>query len=312
MEKKRNGLLEVYRLFFCFWVMYHHNFFFVERDYDTFTVANLAVDFFFILSGFFLMRSMRKMKEESVFSGVKKLIFSRAKPVALTVAFIALFNLICSVLFIKENYFYTVFQIFRYWWYLLYLFVAIGAFYIVYRLIKSEKKYVTFLVLTVFAMVAFHYALEERGFFIYEFTFVARTIGCLALGMLISYIPEGKSKRVKLCIWIVSILIVSIAFLAYGKKNYLICLGIIALFAALIHFTSKIPIGGKFYEIIGQLSTRMYLYMSFITMLELMGLSNHRILFMVDLFLSILDLIMTNYRNKYLALKKQQSLRVKE
>ena len=44
MEKRRNGLLEIYRFILCFWPMYHHNFFFFTKG-DKFSLAELAVDF---------------------------------------------------------------------------------------------------------------------------------------------------------------------------------------------------------------------------------------------------------------------------
>jgi hypothetical protein len=77
----------------------------------------------------------------------------------------------------------------------------------------------------------------------------------------------------------------------------------IGLFAALVYFTYNVSIGGKFFDVLGRLSTRIYLYMAFITMLYILGLTDHRILFIVDVSLATMDLILTRYREKYLALK---------
>ena len=149
MKSKRNGLLEIYRFIICFWPLYYHNFFFWPRDNKTFTVAELSVDFFFILSGFFLMRIMRREKETPVFQGAWRIMFSRVKPMIFTMCFIAAFNFICVALFIKEDYYNTIHLCFMYWWYVLFLTIAIGVFYLVYRLLKSEKRFVAFLVVLI-------------------------------------------------------------------------------------------------------------------------------------------------------------------
>ena len=78
------------------------------------------------------------------------------------------------------------------------------------------------------------------------------------------------------------------------------------MFGALVYFSSHISLGGRAFDLIGKLSVRMYLYMSFVTMLEILGLVNNRILFVIDVTLAVLDLFVCYYRDKYLELKKQQ------
>ncbi len=155
MEKKRNGLLELYRLFFCFWVMHHHDFFFFKNK-GGFSDALLAVDFFFILSGFFLIRSMRKSQEAPSFVGMTKLVWSRLKPIAFSLCFVGAFNLTCIALFIREDVGGVFFKVFRYWWYVLYMLVSIGLFYLLYRLIKNEKIFAIVLAVIALSMGVFH------------------------------------------------------------------------------------------------------------------------------------------------------------
>ena len=300
--KNRNGLLDLYRIFFCFWAMYYHDFFFF-KDNGTFSLAQLTVDFFFILSGFFLIRSMRKHKDGSVWVGAKELLFSRIRPMFFTLCFIVSFNAVCMLLFVREGPFEVLFEIFCYWWYVLYLMLAIGLIYLLYRLVKNEKLFGVLLVVIAIAMGVFHYFLEEREFFIYEFTYVARTFGCLSIGMLISYIPRWKMKKFNVSILIVVLLIPTVLYFAYGEKVYLTRILMILLFAALVYFTSNISVEGKFFNFLGQLSMRMYLYMSFVSMLRVLGLTEHRVLFVVDLSLAVMDLMLSYYRKKYQALK---------
>ena len=310
MEKKRNGLLELYRLFFCFWVMHHHDFFFFENK-GGFTNAPLAVDFFFLLSGFFLLGSMRKSKEEKPFSSMVKLVWSRLKPISFAIIFCAIFNLICISLFIRSDLIDVLFEIFRYWWYVLYMSIAIGALYLLYRLVKKEKVFAIALAVIALCMGVFHYALEEKDFFIYEFTFGARAFGLLSLGMLLSYIPKFKTKVFNVNILFVLVLAAVLFYLAYNEKDYWISMGMIGLFALAIYCTSNISFGGKVFDVIGQMSARMYVYMAFVSMLDVMGLDNYRLLFVIDVALSAMDLLLNRYYNKYKALQKQMLLQEK-
>lgn len=307
MNKKRNGLLELYRFILCFWPLYYHNFFFWERDYGKFTVAELAVDFFFMLSGFFLMRAMRREKETPILKGTVKIMLGRVKPMMFTMCFIAAFNLICVALFIRGNYINTLFELFKYWWFVLYLTVAIGLLYLVYRLLKNEKLFAVFLAFLAIGMASLHYCVVELEMFSWMLVFFTRAFGCLSVGILISYIPEWKGGKFNLAIPFVGLLIPVLLYFAYNEKTFLIRLLMIAMFGALMYFSSNISIGGIAFDFLGKLSVRIYLYMAFITMFEILGLTNHRVLFVIDVALAVMDVILTTYRQKYLALKREKS-----
>lgn len=303
MDKKRNGLLEIYRLIICFWPLYYHNFFFWERDYSKFTICELAVDFFFMLSGFFLMRVMRREKDKPAFKGMIKLMLGRVKPMVFSMCFIAVFNLICILLFIKGDYVNTLFELFKYWWFILYLSVAIGLLYLIYRILKSEKIFVIFLILLAAGMAYLHYCVMELGMFGWMLLFFTRTFGCLSAGVLLSYIPSWKNKKHNPSILMVLVLIPTLLYFAYIEKDFFIALAMIFMFGALVYFSTNISVGGAAFDFIGKLSVRIYLYMAFITMLYLLGLANHRVLFLVDLSFALIDTVITSciekhYRNK--------------
>lgn len=305
MEKKRNGLFEVYRFILCFLPLYYHNFFFWERNYEIFGIPELAVDFFFMMSGFFLMNSMKKLKEEKIIVGIGKIMFGRVKPMMFTLCFISAFNFLCVILFIRENYLDTLFDLFKYWWFVLYLSIAIGILYLVYRILRSERVFVVFLVLLAIGMTWLHYDVMVRGKYISELVFFTRSFGCLSAGILVSYIPKIKKWKLLPSIPAVAILIPTLFYMAYVAKTFEVCLVMIFLFGALMYFSSHIPLGGGAFDLIGKLSVRMYLYMAFITMLRILGLTNYRILFIIDITLAAMDLIITYYKGKYLELKKQ-------
>ena len=307
MEKKRNGLLEIYRFLFSFMPLYYHSFFFLKRNYEIFEVPELAVDFFFMLSGFFLLSIMRRLKEERVLAGMWKVMYGRVKPMMFTLCFITAFNLICVALFIRSDYLYTLFHLFMYWWFVLYLAVGIGILYLVYRLLKSERSFAAFLVIWATLMACLHYSVVYLGMFIPELVFFTRAFGCISAGILVSYIPKFKIKKFNIAIPLVIVLIPAIAYLYYNKKSFAICLALIAMFGALIYFSSHIAVGGKAFDLIGKLSVRMYLYMAFLTMLRMLGLEDQRVLFLMDIALASMDLAVSYYRDKYNALKKKQT-----
>jgi hypothetical protein len=72
-----------------------------------------------------------------------------------------------------------------------------------------------------------------------------------------------------------------------------------------VYFSSNISVSGRVFDIAGKLSTRIYLYMAFVTVIYYLGITNHRMLFVIDVFLAVLDMVLTNYREKYLALKRK-------
>lgn len=303
--KKRNGLLEIYRFILSFWPMYCHDFFFVENRGVNFSVPELAPDFFFVLSGFFLLNAFRKDTKDPTLLRMLKIVWGRAKSLSFSMCFIAVFNIISIALFLYDDVFGSLFLMFRYWWYVLYLLIAVAVFFLFYKAIKNEKIFGVFLAVLAVLMTLLHYSIQYKGFLSYEFGFPARTFGCMAVGMLVSYIPRWQTKRFNPSIIAVIILLPTLMYMAYGEKNYIECLVMIVMFAGLVYFSTNVSVGGVVFDVLGHLGTRMYLYMSFVTTLYLLGLTNHRILFLIDVALSVLDMMIYHYR------KKSQSLTAK-
>ena len=299
MQSKRNGLLELYRFILCFWPLYAHDFFFWQKDYSKFSVAELTVDFFFVLSGFFLMRAMRKEKDRSVLRGFWNIIFGRVKPMLFTMCFITAFNAVCIALFVRENYFNTLFELFKYWWFVLFLSLGIGLLYLVYRALKTELRFAIFLIILSISMALLQYAVVEKDMFVVELVFFARALGCIPVGILISYVPMLKPMKFNVSIPLVIILIPTLFYFAYSEKTFIVRLLMIGMFSALVYFSSNISFRSKICDLLGQLSVRIYLYMAFITMLHLLGLTHYRVLFVIDVALATLDLALSIYRQKY-------------
>ena len=285
--------------------MYAHNFFFFKDNHGAFPDAPLTVDFFFVISGFFLISSMQKLRNEKPLIGAWKLMLSRLKPISFSMFFAVAFNAVCMILFIRADYIDVLFTNFCYWWYILYLVIGIAIFYLVFRLIKKRFAYAVFLAVLIVCMGAFHYVMEIGIFDIYPLPYVARTFACIAVGALCSYIPKWKPKKFNYNALFVAVLIPTIFYLTYIPKEYWLRIDLIVLFATLVYFSTNVNVGGKFFDIIGKLSSRMYVYMAFISMICVLGTTNHRFLFIVDLFIAVLDLLFNTYYEKYKILNKK-------
>lgn len=301
--KNRNGLLEIYRFLLCFVPLYYHSFFYFKRNYELFDVPELAVDFFFMLSGFFLMNSMRRLKDEKVLVGMGKIVFGRVKPMMFTLCFISAFNLICILIFVRENYLSTLFELFKYWWFVLYLAIGIGLIYLVYRALKSEKLFVVFLALLAAGMACLHYSVVELGMFIHELVFFTRAFGCISAGILVSYVPRLRIGKFNYAIPVVAFLLPTLIYLFFDNNSFLIRIAMVIMFGALMYFSVHINLGGRIFDLFGKLSVRMYLYMAMLTMLAILGLNNHRVLFVMDITLAVMDITLDTYRTKYRTLK---------
>ena len=154
-------------------------------------------------------------------------------------------------------------------------------------------------------MAVIHYLEVEHGVFFSDIVFFTRTLGCTSLGILLSYVPKLKIKKFNPSIPAVVILLPTIIYLYYNDKTFVLCLVILALFAALVYFSSHISVGGRAFDILGKLSVRMYLYMALLRMLRDRGLTDNRILFFIDIGMAIIDLTVTHFVQKHIAKKKK-------
>ena len=79
--KAKNSLIELFRFLFALWVLYYHSF--VPYKGEMFGQGYLAVEFFFVLSGFFLMRSIDKYIHRPTKEGLLSFLKHRFKSIAI-------------------------------------------------------------------------------------------------------------------------------------------------------------------------------------------------------------------------------------
>ena len=63
----RNSLIELYRFLFALWIVWYHGYFIIKNQY--FDDGYIAVEFFFILSGFHFLKTLDKPKLPSIWKG---------------------------------------------------------------------------------------------------------------------------------------------------------------------------------------------------------------------------------------------------
>ena len=103
MTKKvssKNGLVELFRFLCSVWVAYFHGFFPVLSE--KFDGTNISIDFFFMVSGLFFLKSMEKLKEKPFLEGTKFIFWSKIKGFVVPLILAALSVLCCNIIFELE------------------------------------------------------------------------------------------------------------------------------------------------------------------------------------------------------------------
>lgn len=254
-KKERNALFEIYRFFFAMWVVYYHGYFFFKNSF--FNHGYIAVEFFFILSGFFLIKSINKYLPLPFFKGFGKFSLKRLKDLGVTFG-ISIVFVIVYMLLEKEI------SLLGYMWYIPCMFLAFGVIFALRKYIKSDKAFILTLVAIVVVsyLVLYIPLLEGWGLF--------RALGGVCLGVLISYIKKlpDSLKPLSIAMTIIFIIItLSLAFMV--KTNYTFEYILIFLaFPALVYFTNCVPVKNKTCTFLGSLSFGLYANQCIVRVIE--------------------------------------------
>ena len=125
--KNKNSLIELMRFFFALWVLYYHSF--VPIKTSAFSDGFLAVEFFFVLSGFYLIRSIDKYTSQPINTGLFSFLKHRFSAIAIPFLINEIFVLYYSI-FIEASYNFF----FGFLWYIRDLFVAMSVIFILTHL----------------------------------------------------------------------------------------------------------------------------------------------------------------------------------
>ena len=264
-ESSKNGLVELFRFLCSLWVAYYHGFSPILSN--KFDGVNISVDFFFMVSGLFFLRSIEKYMEKPINEGIRFIFWGRTKRFIVPLAIAALSILLCNIIFPLD------FGGFNwplsFLWFFAAQFVYLTVFYLILKKVKKRSIFNVACVVIVCLCMSLCIFMNES--FERQFDRVFRGPAMLALGMLVSQIPKiniklkdsVKATRINLLLNVVGFAISAVAFayLAYlpeyttFKAHLFTCL----ICPALLYFATAVPVRSKFLDFLGEISIFIYL-----------------------------------------------------
>ena len=260
-SNNKNGLIELVRFLCSIWVAYFHGFFPILSD--KFSGGNISVDFFFMVSGLFFLKSIEKYREKPFLEGARFIFLGRTKRFIVPLIIAALSILYCNLAFPLE--FNGFNWPFSFLWFFAAQFVYLSFFYFLLKKIKSRSAFnlACIIVICVLLIVA--------RFVSSPINAPVRGPAMIAIGMLLSQIPtlsinlqdESRSRRLTLTLnaigfALAAALMVFIAYVpgfAIGKIYIFCCIAC----PLLLYFASALPVRSKFLNFLGEVSVFIYL-----------------------------------------------------
>lgn len=294
LSNSRNGLFELYRFLFALWVVYYHGFFIFKTE--CFGHGYIAVEFFFILSGFFILSTIEKYDNKSFFAGLFSVLWKRTKslglPFIIGIIFVVWYMIIEGQI-----------SMLGYLWYIPVMLIAFALIYLLKRILKNKIAFAGALIVCIVVSYLLLYLPVLPGWGLF------RALGGVSLGALISLIPQvnWKIKFVNLN-WIITALLFAITILlAYLPKTnftseYLL---IFLLMPALIYFTNTLQVNSKILNFLGSLSFGLYAYQCVLRIIEFYIPMAQYWLFLILIGLVLLDKIVVY---SYKKIREKQKL----
>ena len=260
-QVNKNGLVELFRFLCSIWVAYFHGFFPILSD--KFDGVNISIDFFFMVSGLFFLKSIEKYRDQSFWKGAGFIFWGRIKRFIVPLIIAALSILYCNIMFELE---WSGFNWpFSFLWFFGAQFVFLSVFYLIHKKTTKKSTFNIICVAIMFLTMSFCLLNNETA------GRVIRGPGMIALGILISQVPKikidlddkVKANRITIALNAIGFIISAAAFgyfaylptFAIWKLHIFICI----ICTSLLYFATALPIQSKFLNILGELSTFIYL-----------------------------------------------------
>jgi peptidoglycan/LPS O-acetylase OafA/YrhL len=275
---KRNSLIELYRFFFSLIVIKSHGMFpYTGRFFPT---GRVSVEFFFVLSGFLLVRTLTRYNDRPYLRGVMEFTISKLRPIAIPTVIALVFNVVYKIL--TENY---ALYIWGYLWYVHAMIVTFIFYYTVRYFMKDERKFIAVIaaVFTVSAIVHVIPFMFSNGY--------ARAGMSISLGMLLSYVPRLKVKH-RALIWamLIPVQIATLAIvMTIGDSLLIEEILDLVLYPALIYLTFQIECNNKVFNYLGALSFGLYAFQAVPRAMREMGLSSIPVMFVIIVVLTLIE-----------------------
>lgn len=273
--KTKNSLIELYRFLFALWVLYYHSF--VPYKGELFGQGYLAVEFFFVLSGFFLIRSIDKYIHRPTKEGLFSFLKHRFKGIAIPFLIGEAFVLIYSFVFeISYNLF------FGYLWYIRDLFIAMICIFLLRKYIKREKVF--YIILIAASLISFFGFLWLPIFAWPSGPF--RSAAAIPVGIFAALVPQIKFKeKPNTAISLVGLIVCALGcifIIALPNKSLLLSyILVIVGYPTLMYFTNQIHLSNKFFDWLGSLSFPIYAFQCILRVIEACGLESGTWLFVI-------------------------------
>ena len=285
--RKRNSFIELYRFVFALWVLYYHGYFFLPKN-QFFDSGFLGVDFFFVLSGFFLLKAIVDATGFGFWKGMFSLVWKKLKPLGITLIISLIFAQIYFWIHVVDDFG----DPFGFMWYIKWLVVVPVVYYTIFCALKKNKKHFLIAVgaIVVICYTLLHTVCLEWG--------VLRGFSGIGIGILLSQVPKLnlKFRKFDFSILVSAVLIVGTFLVAMYARyipfhNHMF---VLILFPALLYFANCIEDGHiSVFNYLGSLSFGMYAYQTLNRLLEDFGCLNDKkdnvALFSIVMGLSILD-----------------------
>lgn len=293
--KKRNSLIELYRFLLALVVVKSHGMFPYTGPYIG--PGRIAVEFFFVLSGYLFLKSLDKYIDLPVKEGLFKFVFSKIKTLFIPLVIALPFNIFYKIL-VKD---YSI-GIWGYLWYVHDMLVIFIGYYFIRKFVKNKKAF-WIITASIFLVAAI---LHVTPFF-YSWGYI-RAAMSISLGMMVSKIPPLKLNRPNL-LWIalVPIQIIIILIFVFGNNLLIEEILDLVLYPLLIYLTFQLKIDNKLFNYLGSLSFGLYAFQCVVRPFEVLGLNNVWIMFGIIVLLSVLE---DGFKRIYRHYKKKKLITV--
>ncbi len=293
--KKRNSLVELYRFIFAMNVVKNHGYFPYQGPY--FGPGRISVEFFFILTGFLLARSVNKYLDKPFWQGLRGFFWSKLKSILIPLIVAIPFNLWYSYLDGDGL------NLWGYLWYVNQMLIYIPIFFIVRYFIKNNNKFL--LVIGIACIIATILNMTE---FFYDWG-VIRAVMAISLGVLISHIPPLKIKN---NFWkyliVVFLMALTLSILILPTNLAIEKLAFLVVYPMLIYFTFQLTVHNSIFNYLGSLSFGLYAFQCVVRPIEKFGYNNIWGMFIIIVALTLLeDTGKRIYR--FVKMKKQEKLK---
>ena len=260
-KNNKNGLIELFRFLCAVWVAYFHGFFPVLSD--KFDGAVVPVEIFFMVSGYYFLKSIEKYKERPLGEGIVFIFWGRTKRFIVPLIIAALSILYCNIAFEWELDGFN--WPFSFLWFFAAQFVFLSLFFLLIRKINRRIVFNIACIVIICIFMSVHRVLTK------EFDRVARGPAVLAIGMLLSQVPKLKVRlkdektadKLTLLVNAFGLMISAAAFVYFAYlpgyaiwKLHLLCC---VIGPAVLYFATALPVRSRFLNFLGEISVFVYL-----------------------------------------------------